>query len=119
MMRPSSALSVSPLDARHDAVAVHRLGEIRGGDVDVLPLAARVLGDDESETAGIRGEPADDEVHLLGQAEAVAANLQQLAGVTERLQLALEGGALLARHAQDLRELAGGGGMMNRARECS
>ena len=56
---------------------------------------------------------AHDEIHLVGQAETVAANLQQLAGGDQRLQLALERGALLARNPEDLGELASGCGMMN------
>ena len=43
----------------------------------------------------------------------VAADLQQLAVGDERLQVALEGGALFARHAEYLRELARGSGVMN------
>ena len=72
-----------------------------------------VLGHDEAEAGRVGLQPADDEVHLLRQAEAVAADLQQLAVGDERLQLALERGALLARHAEHLRELARGGGVMH------
>ena len=47
------------LDARHDAVAVHRLGQVRRRDVDVLALARLgVLGHDEAEAAGIGLQPA-------------------------------------------------------------
>ena len=78
---PFEPLLGLPLDARDDAIAVHRLGQVGGRDVDVLLVAAStVLGHDEAEAGRIGREPADDEVHLLGQAEAVAANLQQLAG---------------------------------------
>ena len=72
-----------------------------------------LLGHDEAEPAGVRREPPDDEVHLLGQAEAIAADLQQFAGGDQRLQLPLEAGALLAGHAQHLHQLARGGGMMD------
>ena len=73
-----------------------------------------VLGYDETEPTRVGGEPPDDEIHLLGQAEAVATNLQQIARRHERLQLTLEGGALLARHAKHLHQLACGRGVMNR-----
>ncbi len=73
----------------------------------------RVLGHDEAESAGIGLQPPDDQVHLLRQAEPVAADLQQLAVGDERLQVTLERGALFARHAQQLRQLARGGGMVN------
>ena len=49
-----------------------------------------MLGDDEAEAAGIGREPPDDEIHLLGQAEAVAANLQQLAGATSAFSCRLK-----------------------------
>ena len=71
-------------------------------------------GTTKPKPAGVGREPADDEIHLLGQAEAVAANLQQIARGHERLQLTLEGGALLARHAQQLDQLACGRGVMDR-----
>ena len=70
--------------------------------------------DDEAEAARIGGELPDDEIHLLGQTEPIAADLQQIAGGDKRLQLALEGGALLARYAKQLCQLARGGRVMDR-----
>ena len=61
----------------------------------------------------MRLQAADVEIHLLGQAEAVPANLNQVAGGDERLDVALERGALVARNLEDLKELAHGGGMMH------
>ena len=56
------------------------------GDVDVLAVlpVRRVLRHHEAEAAGIRGQTADDEVHLVGQAKAIAANLEELAGRDQR-----------------------------------
>jgi hypothetical protein len=70
---------------------VHGFGEVGGGNVDVLSFAVgRVFGHDKTKAAGIGLQPADDEVHLLWQPEAVAADLQQLAAGHQRFQLSLE-----------------------------
>ncbi len=61
----------------------------------------------------MRLQPADIQVHLFGQAEALAANLDQIAGGDERIDVALEGGALVARHLEQLQELADAGGMVH------
>jgi hypothetical protein len=57
-----------------------------------------MLGYDESRSPGIRGQTADDEVHLVAQAKAVAANLDEFAGSDQCFQLTLERRALLARY---------------------
>jgi hypothetical protein len=101
---------------------VHRFGEVRRGDVNIPARRLRsvggltalgVLGHDESKSARVGLQLSDDKIHLLGNAEPVAANLQQLAAGRERLQLAPERVALFARNAQHLRELPGGGRVMN------
>ena len=58
-------------------------------------------------------EPADDQVHPIGEAVAVAADEDERAFVDERLELALEGGALLARDFEDANQLARGGRMVD------
>ena len=101
------------LDPDDDPVAVHRLVEERRRNVDVAARLERALGRDESVAGRMRLQAADVEIHLLGQAEAVPANLNQVARGDERLDVAFERGALVARNLEDLKELAHGGGMMN------
>jgi hypothetical protein len=61
-----------------------------------------VLGHDKSKAARIGGQLADHEIHLVAHAEAVAANLYELAGGDERFQLALEGGTFFAGDPKNL-----------------
>src|SRR5688572_12332649 len=72
-----------------------------------------MLRHDKAESAGIRGQLADDQIHLVGHAEAIAANLEKFAGGDERLELPLERCPLLAGNAKNLCELSGGCGMVN------
>jgi hypothetical protein len=105
-----------PLDAGDHAVAVHRFEEIAGGNVDITAHAAHrrhVFRHDEAESAGIRVKPSDDEVHLLGEPKAIAANLEEHAFAGECFQLPLERRAILTRNAKELREFTGAGRMMN------
>src|SRR5688572_4090648 len=100
---PLESLFRLALHAHHHAIAVHRLGEIGSGDVDVLPFAGlRLLGYHETEPSGVGREPADDEVHLVGKTETVAANLQQCSVGDELLELAGERLAFFARHLEQL-----------------
>ena len=78
-----AAAVLDPLDADDDAVAVHRLVEMRAGDVDVAAAVERPLGRDEAVAGRVRLQPADVQVHLFGQAEALAANLNEVAGGDE------------------------------------
>ena len=55
------------------------------------PGSAAVPGTTKPKPPALALEAADDEVHLVGQAEAVAAHLDQLAVRRERLELAPEG----------------------------
>ena len=65
-----------------------------------------MLGTTKPNPPGFRGQTADHEVHLVGDAEAVPANLQQLAGGNQRFQLSFERRALLAREcAESVRAL--------------
>ena len=61
----------------------------------------------------MRLQPADVEVHLLGQAEALPANLDEIARRDERLEVALERRALVARNLEQLQQLAHAGGMVH------
>ena len=47
------------------------------------PPVERTLGRDEAVAGRMRLQPADVEVHLFGQAEAMAANLNEIAGGDE------------------------------------
>ena len=115
MMRPSAPRSVLPLDARHDAIAVHRFGEIGRRDVDILPFGSGLglIGNDESEPTGVRREPTDDEVHLFGQPVSIATDLKEFTGGHKRLQSTPEAGALVARHAQHPHQVPHRRGMMH------
>jgi hypothetical protein len=112
------------LDADEHTVAVHRLGEVRRGDVDVGPLsswratlawreAARVVGHDEPETGRVHLQPPGDQVLRFGQRVPVAAHQRQLAGCGQAFEIALERDALVARHTEQARQLARRGGVMH------
>ena len=115
MTRPSTRPpSLIALDARDDAVAVHRLVQVRARDVDVAGARLeRPLGDDEAVAGRVRLQPADVQVHLLGQAEAVAADLDQIARRHERRDVAFERRAFVARNFEHLQQLAHGGRMVH------
>ena len=78
-----AAAFLHALDARDDAVAVHRFVEMRTGDVDVAAGVELTLGRDEAVAGRMRLQPADVEVHLLGQSESLASNLNEIAGRNE------------------------------------
>ncbi len=61
----------------------------------------------------MRLQPADMEIHLLGEAEAMAANLDELAGLDQRVEMPLERRPFLAGHFEQLQELANAGGMVH------
>ena len=54
-------------------------------------------------------QAADEEVHLLGHAKALAANLDEIAGFDQRLHVPLEGGPILARHLEQLQQFPDAG----------
>ena len=74
---PFGAIAVAPvLDADDDAVAVHGLIQVVAGDEDARrPAVSGRLGFDEREPAGVGRDPADDQVHPVGQTEALANTL--------------------------------------------
>ena len=81
----------NPLDPGDDAVAVHRLIEVAAGDEDVAgDLLERPVRHDEAEAAGVGGDPADDQVHPVGQAVAVATGLDELPAGDELAEKPLE-----------------------------
>src|SRR5581483_12357675 len=108
-----AAAFLDALDADDDAVAVHRFVHQLAGDVDVAAVVERPLGGDEPVARRMRLQPADVEIHLLGQSEAVAADLNEVAGADERFDVALERRAVVARDFENLQELAHAGGMVN------
>src|SRR5690606_34503332 len=59
------------------------------------------------------GDAAHDQVHAVGQAETVAARLDQLASLDEVAQQPLERAALLMRDPQTLHQVASRGGMLD------
>ena len=63
--------------------------------------------------ARMRLHAPDDQVHAVGQAEMVAARLNQVAGLDQPLQQALDRGPLLARNLQPLEQLPGRGRMLD------
>ncbi len=99
---PFGAVGVAPvLDAHDDAIAVHGLVQVVAGDEDARRAAvARGFRFDEREAAGVGRDAADDQVHPVGQAEPLPANLDERAAGHERAQPALERGPLLARNTQ-------------------
>jgi hypothetical protein len=102
------AVAAGPLDARDNAIAMHRLVQVCPRDVDIAVHALdRAVRDDESESARMRLDLADDKVHPVGQTEAVAARLNQLSGLDQRLQESCDGGPLFAGDFQALQELTG------------
>ena len=58
---------------------------------------ANSVGYHEAEAGRIDLQPPDHEVHLVGQPQAVAAHLDEIARGEQRFQMAGEGGALFAR----------------------
>ena len=101
------------LDANDDAVTVHRFVQMGAGDVDVAAGVERPLGCDEAVAGLMRLQAADVEIHLLGQPEPMATNLDEIARGHQRLDVALERGPLVARHLENLKKLPHGCGMMH------
>src|SRR5262249_11842356 len=104
---------LDPLDADNDAVAVHRFVEMRSRNIDVAARFESALGGHESVAGRMRLQPPDVQVHFLGQPEAMAPNLDELAGRDERFDMPLECGAVVPRNLENLKELPHPGGMMH------
>ena len=82
---------------------------MRASDVDIAPRLERPLWRDEPVPARMGLQSANKEIHLLWKSEAMSANLNELAGSDQGLDLALERRALVTRDLQDLKELAHAG----------
>ena len=109
--RPPSLMRSMRTTTRSPCIASLRCG---AGDVDVAAgRLERTLGGDEPVAGRMRLQPADVQVHLFGQAEALPANLDEIAGGDERLDVPLERRALVARDLENLQQLAHAGGMMH------
>ena len=107
---PSFGPVLPPLfDPRDHTVAVHRLVQVGAGDENVAghPLQ-RLVRDDEPEAAGVRLDAPDDEVHPIRQAVMIAPRLNQMTGLDQPLEQAVDGGPLLAGDLQPRQELPGG-----------
>ena len=109
-----AAAVLDPLDADHDAVAVHRFVERLVGNVDIAAgRLERTLRRDEAVAGRVGLQAADVEVHLFGQAESIPSNLNELAGGDERLDVPLERRLVVLRHFEHLQQLAHAGGVMH------
>ena len=109
-----AAVLAIALDAHHDAVAVQRFLEVVRGDENVLlePFN-RPFGHHEADAGGMAVELADDEIHAIRQAIAIAFDLDERPVVDEVAKVALERHALLARDAQFAQQLARRGRMLH------
>ena len=68
MMRPSSAVFArSALDAREHTIAVHRFLDVAADTYTSGAVVAGLVGHDKAKTGRVRLQPADDEIHLVGQ----------------------------------------------------
>ncbi len=72
-----------------------------------------VSGSTNAKPRGLVETRPDDKVHPVREAEPVPADLDQLPGLDERPQLALERGALVARNPQELQQLPHRRGMID------
>ena len=75
--------------------------------------STRPLGPDEAEALRVHVEPADDQVHAVGQAVVAAAGLDERAGRDEMLEPAAERGPLLLRDLEELQQLPHGRGVVD------
>ena len=82
-----------------------------GRHVDVRRIVAGFVGNDEAESGRVRLQPPDDEIHLVGQADAAAFRLDELARRDERLQETPERHAFFLRNLERLDELSRRGRM--------
>jgi hypothetical protein len=83
---------------------------MRAGDVDIAGARIeRPVWRHEAVAARMRLQAADIQVHLFGQTEPVAANLDEVARGDKGFDLALERRAFVARNFENLQQLAHGG----------
>src|SRR4029078_2196170 len=108
-----AATFLDALDADDDAIAVHCVVQHRTRDGDVASRLDRARGRDEPVAGRMRLQPSNEQIHLLGQSEAVPADLYEIAGRDEVLDVALERGAVVATDFENLQELARTCGMVD------
>ena len=58
-------------------------------------------------------KPADVQIHFFRQAEAMPADLNQVAGADQGFDVPLERGPIVARHLENLQQFAHAGGMVH------
>ena len=103
-----------PLDARDHAVAVHGLIQVAAGDEDVAGHSfERAVRHDEAKPARVCHHASDDQVHPVGQAEAVAPRLDEDRRARRGPSAAASARSLLARYLEPLEELPRRRGMVD------
>ena len=68
-----------PLDSDQHAIAVHRLLDVPGRNVDVRRVVGGSVRHDKSESRRMCLKATDNEIHLVGQPDAPAFGLHQFA----------------------------------------
>ena len=102
-----------PLDPRHDAIAVHRLIEVRSSDIEISRDALHgVVGGHKTEATRIHVHATRDETHPVRNPVAVTPDLDQRPRVDERVEPASERDALCAVEPEPLQQLPNRGGMI-------
>src|SRR5262245_33311328 len=107
-----AATFLDSLDAGDHPIAMHRFAEMWGGDVNVAASVERPLGYHEPIAGRVRFERSDIQVHFFRKAEPLAANLDEVAGADQRLEVAPERHTLLTRDLEQLLQFARTGGVM-------
>jgi len=94
---PFRAIAALVLDPRDDTVSMEGFLDVRGRDVEILIAGA--IRHDEAVAGRVHLQSPDDDVHAIGEAEAVAPDLEQFAFRDEGLQQPAKRRAVLARHS--------------------
>jgi hypothetical protein len=94
------------LDADQYAVAMHRFLDIPRRHVHVRHGFPGLVGNDETEAARVGLQTADDEIHFVGEPDAVPFCLNQLARGDERFEQPAERRAFFLRDSKRAKELA-------------
>jgi hypothetical protein len=101
-----------PLDAHDHAIAVERVGEIVRRHEDIARQAFdRPFGSDKAESRRMAVQLADDQIHSIGQAVAVALDLDERAVIDEMAKEALDACPIVARDLQVPQEFPRRGGV--------
>ena len=100
------------LDAHDDAIAVYGLVEARAGHEDARRTITRFRLD-ERKAARVGRHAADDEIHQIGEPEAVTADFDEGAACDERSQVALEAGSIFLGQSKQSQQFFDGGRMID------